>query len=153
MRWLSLFLACQRAEARGRIFVSARIRFDSRFKQFLCFVLIDAICLRVSKVVDYLSRKCGSLDVSQSHGPPLGSHCTMHLIWRSDVFDYCDQIITKTSYFHKFDARFRPIILFKEISLWKHLVLCARVSVFICVPVLGTLAQMNRSLWNFVCVS
>jgi hypothetical protein len=46
MRWLSLFLACQYLNS-GRIFVSARIRGGSRFKGFLCFVLIDVRCLSV----------------------------------------------------------------------------------------------------------
>jgi hypothetical protein len=32
---------------RGRIFVSAKIRASSRFKRFLCFVLIDVRCFRV----------------------------------------------------------------------------------------------------------
>jgi hypothetical protein len=32
---------------RGRLFVSARIRAGSKFKRFLCFVLIDVRCFRL----------------------------------------------------------------------------------------------------------
>jgi hypothetical protein len=38
-------------QIRGRIFVSARIRTGSRFKRFLCFVLINVRCFRVPSEV------------------------------------------------------------------------------------------------------
>jgi hypothetical protein len=60
---------------RGRIFVSARIRGGSRLKRLVCFVLIDVRCFRVPPekslhaIEDHWSRKCGILDISQSHRP------------------------------------------------------------------------------------
>jgi hypothetical protein len=39
----------------GQILVSAMIRADTRFKRFLCFVLIDVRCFRVPQVEDHCS--------------------------------------------------------------------------------------------------
>jgi hypothetical protein len=41
---------------RGRIFVSARIIAGSRFKRFLCFVLIDVRCFRLPSEMSYISQ-------------------------------------------------------------------------------------------------
>jgi hypothetical protein len=47
MRVFSLFLWHASALVRGRIFMSARIGAGSRFKRFLCSVMIDIRCSRV----------------------------------------------------------------------------------------------------------
>jgi hypothetical protein len=55
-------------ELRGRIFLSARIRAGSRFKQFLCFVLIGVRCLLLPPVYAYPRLKTTMLDNPFSSG-------------------------------------------------------------------------------------
>jgi hypothetical protein len=69
------------------MFVSARIRAGSRFKRFLCFVLIDVRCLRLPQVADHWSKAWTVL--SRSNAGVVGSKPTRGIDICACVYPIC----------------------------------------------------------------